>query len=80
MARLVSTSPSKFNSPYKVVNSFGLCCRAWVTRCFAAAITDKEKDQMEKQLKEVITHAFSRDCVETTDWTTYPIPQLVAQT
>ncbi|XP_067932114.1 leukocyte receptor cluster member 8-like isoform X2 [Watersipora subatra] len=49
----------------------------WVTKCFAAAHTDEDKDKMEQKLKEVITDAFARSRVDTTDWATYPIPQLM---
>jgi len=47
-----------------------------VTRCFAAALSDQDKDVMELKLKEVISNAFATDRVNTTNWATYPIPQL----
>ena len=49
-----------------------------MTRCFAAAQSDEDKDKMEQKLKAVITDAFARERVNSTDWTTYPIPQLMA--
>lgn len=47
-----------------------------MTKCFASAQSDEEKDKMEQQLKAVITDAFATDKVKTIDWTTYPIPQV----
>ena len=47
-----------------------------MTRCFASAGNDEDKDKMEQKLKEVITDAFSSGKVKTIDWSTYPIPQV----
>jgi len=52
--------------------------REWVKRCFASLPSDSEKDVMEKQLRDVIANAFARDAVNSTDWNTYPIPQIMS--
>jgi hypothetical protein len=65
---------SASTDPMAATGEWPQALKEYVQRCFAEATNDKEKDEMEKLLKEKLTFVFNRKLVNVINWNTEKLP------